>query len=92
MRATLHVPPRPTDRPLSLKDQVSYFEAFARKTVTEFAKSEVDLSGYNVKECAHDVDQLRKALGYKKITLCGTSFGSQWPRGRELDLGSQRDG
>ena len=37
-----------------------------------------NLRGYTVKECAHDVADLRTALGYDKITLVGTSFGSQW--------------
>src|SRR5262249_27253686 len=50
----------------------------ARAAVAEFAKKGIDLRGYSVKECADDVDDLRKALGYDRITLVGTSFGSQW--------------
>ena len=38
----------------------------------------VDLSGFNVKECAADVRDLATALGYKQISLYGGSFGSHW--------------
>ncbi len=54
------------------------FTIFAKSVAAEFAESEVDLEGYTVKECAGDVFDLRKALGYDKITLEATSFGSQW--------------
>ncbi len=38
----------------------------------------VDLQGFNVVEAAADVDDLRQALGYDKITIWGGSFGSHW--------------
>lgn len=38
----------------------------------------VDLDAYNVVEAAADVDDVRRFLGYDKITLSGVSFGSQW--------------
>jgi len=66
------------DRSLTTQDYVAAAEVFARKTVAEFSNSETDLRGYTVKECAHDVVDQAKALGYEKITLNGTSFGSQW--------------
>jgi pimeloyl-ACP methyl ester carboxylesterase len=37
-----------------------------------------DLSAYTVTECAADVAELAAALGYPRISLLGTSFGSQW--------------
>ena len=50
----------------------SYFSGCA-----EFWEDQgVDLSGYNVREMAADVDGVRQALGYEKITLLGGSFGS----------------
>ena len=43
----------------------------------EFWKGQgVDSSGYNVREMAADIDDLRQALGYDKIILFGGSFGS----------------
>jgi len=51
---------------------------FAKDAIAQYADTEVDLAGYTVKECAHDVAALAAALEYEKITLVGTSFGSQW--------------
>ncbi len=38
----------------------------------------VDLKGFTVLEAAEDVNDVRKALGYDKITIWGGSFGSHW--------------
>ena len=37
-----------------------------------------DLLGFNVVEAAADVNDVRRALGYDRITLWGVSFGSHW--------------
>lgn len=62
----------------SLEQEVEAYQAFAQEAVAHFANMGVDLSGYTVIECAEDVNALRAALGYEKIILNGTSFGSQW--------------
>jgi len=38
----------------------------------------LDLSGFTVLEAAEDVNEVRIALGYDKITVWGGSFGSHW--------------
>ena len=38
----------------------------------------LDLTGFTVVEAAADVNDIRAALGYGKITLWGGSFGSHW--------------
>jgi pimeloyl-ACP methyl ester carboxylesterase len=69
---------KPLDQPDSIARSVALNVELARAAVAEYANKGVDLSGYTVKECADDVNDLRKALGYDRITLVGTSFGSQW--------------
>jgi len=78
LRGTFRVPKRDPERASTLADRVAAFETFAREAVAELADTEIDLRGYTVKECAHDVADLSKALGYERIMLNGTSFGSQW--------------
>jgi pimeloyl-ACP methyl ester carboxylesterase len=71
-------PEEPLDQPASLERSTKAFAEMARAAVKEFEEKKIDLRGYTVKECADDVDDLRRALGYDKITLTGGSFGSQW--------------
>jgi pimeloyl-ACP methyl ester carboxylesterase len=69
---------QPLDQPSSVERSTAGFLNATRAIVAEFARKGVDLRGYTVKECADDVNDLRRALGYERITLVGTSFGSQW--------------
>jgi pimeloyl-ACP methyl ester carboxylesterase len=71
-------PEEPLDQPTRLARSTSAFVDLARAAVAEFAGKGIDLRGYTVKELADDVNDLRRALGYDRITLVGTSFGSQW--------------
>ena len=66
----------PLNKPL---DYDTLFKAAREYMVNcaEFWKGqEVDLSGYNVREMAADIDAIRQALGYDKLILFGGSFGS----------------
>lgn len=38
----------------------------------------LDLDGFTIVDAAADVDDVRRALGYERITLWGGSFGSHW--------------
>jgi pimeloyl-ACP methyl ester carboxylesterase len=71
-------PEQPLDQPGSLECTCADFATMARAAVAQYAKQGIDLRGYTVKECADDINDLRKALGYDQLTLVGTSFGSQW--------------
>lgn len=60
-------------------DEVLAQKVFDRriKDAADYFRSQgVDLSAYNTRESAHDVDDLRKALGAAKINLVGFSYGT----------------
>ncbi len=66
----------PLEQPGSVRADALAMRALARKAIAE--NPDKDLSGYDITEFAADVDDLRRALGYKKVSLFGGSFGSQW--------------
>lgn len=78
LKATYRSKGRDPGKLPTLEDEIAEWTEFARQTREQFAKTEVDLRGYTVKECADDVRDLATALAYDQITLVGTSFGSQW--------------
>lgn len=66
----------PLDRPASVRGEADAMRAQAKAAIA--ANADKDLSGYDIGEFAADVDDLRRALDYDKISLFGGSFGSQW--------------
>lgn len=72
------MPDEPLDQPGDIARATAGYVVLARAAVADFDKRGIDLRGYTVKECADDVNDVRRALGYGRITLVGTSFGSQW--------------
>src|SRR5256714_15283024 len=68
----------PLDEPLSIARDTASYVSMSQAAVDWFRRKGVDLRGYDVKECADDVNDLRRALAYDQIILVGQSFGSQW--------------
>ncbi|MCX8477617.1 MAG: alpha/beta hydrolase [Sphingomonas sp.] len=66
----------PLDKPASVRADALAMQALARRAVAR--NPDKDLSGYTIEAYAADVDDVRRALGYDKISLFGGSFGSQW--------------
>lgn len=60
------------DREVALKA----FKERAKMAADHFRSKGVDILAYNSVESAHDVDDLRKALGVEKVNLVGFSYGT----------------
>ena len=73
-RTTAH----PVDEPLSISRDTATYISMSQAAVDSFRRKGFDLRGYDIKECADDVNDLRSALAYDRIILVGQSFGSQW--------------
>jgi pimeloyl-ACP methyl ester carboxylesterase len=68
--------------------QYSYLESDAsakwsayKAAVEDWRARGMDLAGYDFPNIVEDLEDLRQALGYEKVILQGTSFGSQWSFG-----------
>ncbi|MEO8064223.1 MAG: alpha/beta hydrolase [Pseudomonadota bacterium] len=66
----------PLDRPMTTAQDIAATRDLARRAQAAFPAA--DLSGYSIAALADDVDDLRRALGYEKVSLMAASFGSQW--------------
>jgi pimeloyl-ACP methyl ester carboxylesterase len=71
---TARVPNQPYD---DAKAVAAFQEVMLQEKATWEALG-VDLAGLSVIEAAEDVNEVREALGYDKITIWGGSFGSHW--------------
>ncbi|XXF77001.1 alpha/beta hydrolase [Myxococcaceae bacterium GXIMD 01537] len=75
-KLTAMVLAQPRDRAGTPQSDID--DGVARAKAAVAANPDKDLSGYTVAACADDVDDVRRALGYPRISLFGGSFGSQW--------------
>lgn len=75
-KLTAMSPAWPRERTFTAQDDID--DALLRVDAALAAHPDRDLAGYTIAACADDVDDLRRALGYRRISLFGGSFGSQW--------------
>ncbi|MCP4540391.1 MAG: alpha/beta hydrolase [Chloroflexi bacterium] len=64
------------DEPGSTERYLDAQRSHLTRAVSFWQEQGIDLGGYNVREMAADIDDLRQALGYERISLFGGSFGS----------------
>lgn len=68
----------PVDSPYSSEPVTASFKQYVRDCKQAWADQGRDIDGYHALQLADDINDLRSALGYQKISLWGGSFGSQW--------------
>jgi pimeloyl-ACP methyl ester carboxylesterase len=66
----------PFDKPLDRTTGGPIMAAATRKCAERLRASGVDVSAYNTRESAADLDDLRKALGAEKLVLWAISYGT----------------
>lgn len=69
---------QPVDEPFDPDRAKEEFQAVLRAERAFWENSGLDLSGFTVLDAAEDVNEIRAALGYDKITIWAGSFGSHW--------------
>ena len=67
----------PKDFFVSEEHANQHYQELAELALKKFEEKNIDISGYNIEEHAHDVNDLMFALGFNRYTLFGFSFGSQ---------------
>lgn len=66
----------PLVEPGSAEATLEAHRSYLGRALAFWSKQGVDISGYNVRQMAADIDDLRQALSYERISLMGGSFGS----------------
>lgn len=66
----------PLETLVSEEKMVSYIRSQHEKAVAAFKERGIDLMGYNTNESADDINDLRQAIGAKKVSLLGYSYGT----------------
>jgi pimeloyl-ACP methyl ester carboxylesterase len=66
----------PLDRPGSPDLWLPLMDKATRPVAADFRARGIRLEAYNTRESADDVDAVRRALGYEKVTLWGRSYGT----------------
>jgi pimeloyl-ACP methyl ester carboxylesterase len=66
----------PTDFFETREKAAAVFKERIGQAAEHFRSQGVDIQAYNTRESAHDVDDLRKALGVERVSLVGFSYGT----------------
>ena len=66
----------PLLKPLDPNSVAEALQELSSKCRARLIDAGIDVTAYNTEESAADVNDLRSALGYKRITLLGGSYGS----------------
>lgn len=64
--------------PYDFESQRPLLQENAKIAIDQWTQMGMDLAGYDIMNMVEDINDVRTQLGYEKITLRGTSFGSQW--------------
>lgn len=64
------------DKPQTRSELIEIYRKQSAACATTFKQQGVDLTGYNTNENADDLEDLRKAIGAKKVSLWGISYGT----------------
>ncbi|MEM9524989.1 MAG: alpha/beta fold hydrolase [Bacteroidota bacterium] len=83
--------PLPEDLFISEKAANRHFVKMAPKAIEAFNKRNIDRDGYDTMESAKDIEALRKALGYNKISVLGFSYGTHLGQAYMKFFGEQID-
>ena len=68
----------PANKPFSPEKVSSSMKSMSKRSIEHWTKQGMDLAGYDISNMVEDINEIRNKLGYEKISLRGSSFGSQW--------------
>ncbi len=72
----VNAPPFGADTPLTRANIVAFQRAALTRCFDVWEQGGVDIDGYTTLENAHDIEDLRRALGARRVNLWGISYGS----------------
>ncbi len=81
----------PLDRPVDRAEAGTIIGGAVARCMERLRGEGVDLNGYNTRESAADLDDLRRGLGSKKLTLWGISYGTHLALAYMKEYGAHTD-
>jgi pimeloyl-ACP methyl ester carboxylesterase len=71
----VNVPPFGADTALTRANLVAFYRTSLTRCFGWWEEKGIDIDGYTTIESAHDLEDLRRALGARKLNLWGISYG-----------------